>query len=366
MIYLDYAATTPLRPAAKSAMVTALEAFGNPSSVHRAGQLARRVVDDARRSIADALGVRAERVVFTSGATEANNLALRGVMQQQKGKVLLIGATEHDCVRVTAQALLESGVCGVEMIPCDTNGVTDLDWLAQRLNKGDVGLVSLMHANNETGVIQPVKEAAALAHAHGVLMHSDAVQTVGHMAVEMDALGLDLMSLTAHKFGGPKGAGALVVKPEVKMAAHITGGGQERNRRAGTENVVGIAGMAAALSDALEHLTEETQQAEAMAMALAQGLPAGMRIVGGDAAKVPHVRMVATPNQMGDMLVMKADVAGVCISQGSACSSGRVVPSHVLLAMGFDDKAALQAVRLSWGWGSTPADLEKALGVLAA
>lgn len=366
MIYLDYAATTPLRPVAKNAMVAALEAYGNPSSVHRAGQQARAVLDEARRSLGESLGVRAERVVFTSGATEANNLALRGVMAMQRAKTLLIGATEHDCVRHTAQALAESGVCGVEVIPCDANGVVDLAWLAARLKQGDVGLVSLMHANNETGVIQPIAEAAALAHAHGALMHSDAVQTVGHIAVDMDALGLDLMSFTAHKFGGPKGAGALVVKPEVKMAAHTTGGGQERNRRAGTENVAGVAGMAAALTEATENMAEETQRAETMAADLAQGLPAGMRIIGGDAAKVPHVRLVATGGMAGEMLVMKADVAGVCISQGSACSSGRVVPSHVLLAMGYSETEALQAVRLSWGWGSAVGDIERALPALTA
>lgn len=345
-------------------MLAALDAFGNPSSVHRAGQTARAILDDARRRLAEVLGVRAERVVFTSGATEANNLALRGVMTKQRGKTLLIGATEHDCVRHTAAALAEQGMCNVEVIPCDKNGIADLVWLENRLTKGDVALVSLMHANNETGVINPIAEAAQLAHANGALMHTDAVQTVGHIAVDMDVLDVDMLSLTAHKFGGPKGAGALVVKPEVAMVAHTSGGGQERNRRAGTENVAAIAGMAVALHEALANMGTEQRAAQNLAEVLEAKLPAPFKIIVHGAAKVPHVRLIATGGIAGDMLVMKADVEGVCISQGSACSSGRVVPSHVLQAMGYDDAAALQAVRLSWGWGSGVTDIETALRVL--
>jgi cysteine desulfurase len=362
--YLDYAATTPLRPAARTAMLAALDTFGNPSSVHRAGQAARAMMDDARRHLAAALGVRAERVVLTSGGTEANNLALRGVMAAARGKVVLTSATEHDCVRHTAAALAAAGVGGHELIPVDKNGLVDMAWLATRLAKGNVALVSVMHANNETGVLNPVAEVAALAHQFGALMHTDAVQTVGHIPVQVDDLGADVLSLTAHKFGGPKGAGALIVKPEIAMHAHITGGGQERNRRAGTENVAAMAGMAAALDVAISSMPAETELAHQMAAALEKNLPHGFQIIAPHAAKVPHVRLILTPFA-GEMLVMKADMAGVCVSQGSACSSGRVVPSHVLLAMGYSEAEALQAVRLSWGWGSAVADIGVGLSALA-
>ncbi len=362
-VYLDYAATTPLRLQAKEAMLAALEHFGNPSSVHQYGQAARGLLDGARRQLADLLAVRAERVVFTSGGTEANNLALRGVMAKAPGQTLLVSALEHDCVRQTAAALAQSGV-RVEEIPATAAGVIDLAWLTERLQRGDVALVSLMHANNETGVLQPVAEAAALAHAKGALLHTDAVQTVGHCVVEPDALGADLLTFTAHKFGGPKGAGALILKPEVAMLATQTGGAQERNRRGGTENLASVAGLAAALAAALEHLTRETEAALALAAYLERNLPAGVALVAPNSPKVPHVRQLRTPGRKGEDMVLKLDMAGVATSQGSACSSGRVQASHVLQAMGFDLTAAAEGLRLSWGWNSQPTDLAAALAAL--
>jgi cysteine desulfurase len=361
--YLDYAATTPLRPQARTAMLEALDVFGNPSSVHQHGQAARYLLDDARRRVADALGVRAERVVFTSGGTEANNLALRGVMAQAPGKTLLLSSIEHDCVRQTALALREAGTA-VEEIPVGEDGVVQLAWLQRRLQQGGVALVSVMHANNETGVLQPVAATAALARQYGALLHTDAVQTVGHLPVTPDDVGADLLTFTAHKFGGPKGAGALVLKPEVAMLATQTGGAQERNRRGGTENLAGAVGLAAALGAALEQLASETRTALELASYLEQNLPQGVKLVAPNSPKVPHVRQLLTPGRKGEDMVLKLDVAGVAVSQGSACSSGRVVASHVLQAMGFDETAAGEGLRLSWGWNSELPDVQAALAAL--
>lgn len=362
-VYLDYAATTPLRPAAKAAVLAALEVFGNPSSVHQHGQAARFLLDEARRTVGEALAVRAERVVFTSGGTEANNLALRGVMAKVPGQTLLVSALEHDCVRQTALALQAAGVA-VEEIPATAAGVADLAWLQLRLQQGGVALVSLMHANNETGVLQPVAEAAALAHVHGALLHTDAVQTVGHVVVEPDALGADLLTFTAHKFGGPKGAAALVLKSGIAMLATQTGGAQERNRRGGTENLPAIAGLAAALQAALRNLAAETQAAQQLADYVEQHLPATVALVAPGSAKVPHVRQLLTPGRKGEDMVLKLDVAGIAVSQGSACSSGRVQASHVLQAMGYDAMQAGEGLRLSWGWNSQLADVQAALAAL--
>ena len=363
-IYLDYAATAPLRPAARAAMLEALERTGNPSSVHQHGQAARHALDSARRHMADNLGVRAERVVFTSGGTEANNLALRGIMVKAQGKTLLISALEHDCVRTTAHALQVAGLCNLEEIPADNTGIINLSWLQQRLQQGGVALVSIMHANNETGVLQPVAEAASLTHSAGALFHTDAVQTVGHMVVQPDTLAADLLSFSAHKFGGPQGAGALVVKPELPMEALMTGGAQERNRRAGTENLAGICGMAAALSEAMQNVQTETAAALQLATILEKHLPSSCQLVAPTSPKVPHMRQLLTPGRKGEEMVMKLDLAGIAASQGSACSSGRVQASHVLKAMGYTEQHAGEGLRLSWGWASRPADIEAALKLL--
>lgn len=353
-IYFDYAATAPLRPEARVAMLEALEAFGNPSSVHGEGQAARFLLDSSRRKVADALGVRAERMVFTSGGTEANNLALRGC-----GGGILYSAVEHDCVLDTAAAL------GGVVIPVGADGVVDLAALRDLLARGGVKVVSVMHANNETGVVQPIKEVAALVREFGALLHVDAVQTVGHIAVDVDALGADLLSFSGHKFGGPKGVGALVVKPELKMQALLTGGAQERNRRAGTENMPGIAGMAAALKAAAGGMARERAVADEIGAVVAGALPAGAEMVAAGSERVPHIMQLRTPGKRGEDVVIGMDLKGVAVSQGSACSSGRVQASHVLKAMGFDDVAAGEGVRLSWGWASTVNEARAAAAALA-
>lgn len=264
-----------------------------------------------------------------------------------------MSAVEHDCVRNTGMAL------GAGEIPVDGNGIVRLDWLKAELAKGDVALVSVMMANNENGVMQPVGEIAALCKAAGVVFHTDAVQTVGHVPVHVDEIGADLLSFAAHKFGGPKGAGVLIVKPEVKMEAILTGGSQERNRRAGTENVLAIGGMAAALEAAVGGMNVELGVAGRLA-ALVDG--SGLEIVGGGVERVAHVRQVITPGKRGEDVVIGMDMRGIAVSQGSACGSGRVKESHVLRAMGFGEKAGT-AVRLSWGWGTSEGEV--ASGVVA-
>lgn len=351
-VYLDHAATTPPKPAAAAAMVEALAVFGNPSSVHGEGQAARALLDDSRRAVADVLGVRPERVVFTSGGTEAANLAIGGVMNAAKGKKVAIAGVEHDCVIGAAWRH------DVVDIPVDANGVVKLDALERILAAGDVALVSLMHANNETGVIQPVAEAAALAHRHGARLFCDAVQTVGHLAVKPDEMGADLLGFSAHKFGGPKGIGALVVKPELNFVPQLLGGAQERGRRAGTENLPAVAGMAAALEGLID-----TGELMARLLAGVQEVSA-VSVVAAGAARVPHVVQLRVPGKSGEDLVIAMDLAGIAVSQGSACSSGRVRASHVLKAMGYSEQEAGEGLRISLGWNTTAADVDAALAAL--
>lgn len=342
-------------------MVEAMDVIGNASSIHQEGQKARFVVDNARRAVADMLDIRAERVVFTSGGTEGNNLALRGVMAKAPGKRVLVSAVEHDCVLETGKVL------GATSLPVDANGIVRLDILEKELKRGDVALVSVMHANNETGVLQPVADIATLAHRYGVLAHTDAVQTAGHMDVQPDALGVDLLTLTAHKFGGPKGAGALVVKSDIheKLSAQITGGAQERNRRAGTENVLALAGFGAATRDILSNgAAEQTRCVQLMAQLFETLAVLPVTIVAVAAAKVPHVVQIQLVRMRGEDAVIALDIAGLAASQGSACSSGRVKSSHVLSAMGYDETATGQAVRLSLGWATTADDIAGAAVIL--
>lgn len=357
-VYFDYAATARLRPEARAAMLEALENFGNPSSVHGEGQRARAMVDEARRIVAGCVGVRPERVVFTSGGTEGNNLVLRGF----KGGKILVSAVEHDCVLNTGLAL------GAEVMPVTAAGLVDVGWLQKRLAQGGVGMVSVMHANNETGVIQPVREVAALCRMAGVAFHCDAVQTVGHVPVKVDEIEADALTFSAHKFGGPKGVGATVLRPELKLTAAITGGAQERNRRAGTENVAGIWGMAAALRVACEKLDSEMAVAREIGKEIGFRLSAfgGLRpeVVAGGSERVPHIMQLRTPGRRGEDVVIGMDMRGVAVSQGSACSSGRVQASHVLAAMGFDEAAAGEGVRLSWGWDSSVDEAARVVEVL--
>jgi len=352
-VYLDANATTPLRDAARAAMLDSMAAVGNPSSVHRFGRLARRTVEDARERVGALVNAAPRQVVFTGGATEANNWALAGSGRPRR----LAAATEHPSVLATAT--------DIEIVPVDDNGIVDLDALRQML-KADArpSIVSLMLANNETGVIQPVAEAAEIAHEAGALLHCDAVQAAGRIPVDFGALGADLLSLSSHKIGGPLGAGALVIADRVTTTALQRGGGQEFGRRAGTENVPAIAGFGAAA----QVLTENGQQEAARLVQLRVELENGVRsiapaavIVAETAARLPNTSCIARTGLASDVQVMALDLAGIAVSAGSACSSGKVGRSHVLAAMKIDPALAGSAIRVSLGWHNEAADSERCL-----
>lgn len=346
-VYLDYNATAPLRPEAREALLRALESPANPSSVHAAGRAARDVVERARAEVGGLIGVPAGSVTFVSGGTEANALAILSARVDR----IIISATEHDAVTETAKA---SGL-PVEVLPVDGDGVADLSWLAQALEQPGRAVVCLMLANNETGVIQPVAEASALVRAHDGLLHVDAVQAAGKIAVDFSALGADTMALSAHKLGGPQGVGALVAGTRATVVRQQQGGGQERGRRAGTENVAGIAAFGAAARATHESLASMAEQAH-WRDALAERLKAqGAVVLGEGAQRLPQTLCFAGEGFGSEVQVMTMDLAGVMVSAGSACSSGKVKASRVVEAMGRSDLAPF-ALRVSGGWASTEQD----------
>lgn len=342
VIYLDANATEPIRPAARAALLAALDQGGNPSSVHAAGRAARRVLEGARETVARRFGATPADLVFTSGGTEADALAVQAF---GRGRRVIVGATEHDAVRAAAPA--------AERLAVDAQGVADLAALA-RLLEGGPALVCLMLANNETGAIQPVAEAAALCRAAGAWLHVDAVQAAGRMAVDLAKLGAHSLALSSHKLGGPAGAGALLLAPEAAagLTPMILGGGQERGRRGGTPALPAIAGFAAAvdaLGDAAA-LAPLRDAAEAAAVAC------GAVALGAGAARLPNTTCLALPGVPAQTQVIALDLAGVAVSAGAACSSGKVQRSHVLEAMGTGTLAS-QAIRVSLPWNATEADV---------
>ena len=347
--YLDHNATTPLRPEAGRAVEAACAVAGNPSSAHRFGRAQRRVVEDAREQVARLVGARPETVVFTSGGTEANALALSGSGRRR----MLVSAIEHPSV-------LAAGPDAAR-IPVDGDGVVDLAALEKMLAaSAEPALVSVMLANNETGVIQPVAEIAALARRFGAVVHCDAVQAAGKISIDMRALGVHLLSLSGHKFGGPMGTGALIVDDAVPLAALIRGGGQERGRRSGTENVPGIAGMGAAADAAragLDRFARLAALRDDMETRILAAVPSA-KIAGRGAARLPNTSCIALSGLAAETQVMALDLAGVAVGSGAACSSGKTKASPVLAAMGFDADAAAGAIRVSLGWTTTAADIE--------
>ncbi len=352
MIYMDYNATAPLRPEAQAAMAGAFASVGNPSSVHGAGRAAKRLIEDARDKVAALAGVRASQVIFTSGGTEANNLALRGLA----GRRVLVSAIEHPCVLEARQ--------DAEVIAVDRDGRVRLDVLHDHLAADDrPALVSVMLANNETGVTQPVPAVAEIAHAFGALVHTDAAQAAGKLPIPLDGLGVDLLTLSAHKFGGPQGAGALVFKGGLQFDAVLRGGGQEQGRRAGTENVAGIAGFGAAAAAAMNADMTEIEALRDRLEAGVKEITPRVQIFGRDLRRLPNTSCFAAPGMEAETLVMALDLAGVCVSAGSACSSGKMEQSHVLDAMGVAPALARGAIRLSLGAGSSEGDVEGFLTV---
>jgi cysteine desulfurase len=344
--YLDHNATSPLRPAAFDAMVDALRAGGNPSAVHSSGRKARGVVETGRRHVAALVGCLPSEVIFTSGGTEANNLALSGSGRTR----VLVSAVEHDSVRTASPA--------AEIIPVDRDGVIILAALEQALSRSaEPALVSVMLANNETGVLQPIRDVVRLARGAGALVHCDAVQAAGKLAVDIHGLGVDYLSLSAHKLGGPTGIGALVVRSGAPLVPDRRGGGQEANRRAGTENVAGVAGFGAAAAEARGGLSVAPlrDRLEAFLLRLAPGA----RIFGAGAPRLGNTSCISMPGVKAETQVMAFDLAGLCVSAGAACSSGKVQRSAVLDAMGVAPAEASSAIRVSLGWNSDSSDIDR-------
>ncbi|MGB6395448.1 MAG: cysteine desulfurase family protein [Bradyrhizobium sp.] len=362
-VYLDWNATAPLRPETRAAMAAAWDQLGNPSSVHAEGRHARRLVEEARSAVAGAIGALARNVVFTSGGTEANALALVPGLRAASGQPvqrLVVSAIEHASVfsggRFTAEA--------ISTVVVTKSGVVDLDHLRKLLDKGSPALVSVMSANNETGAVQPVAEVAEIVHAAGSLLHVDAIQALGKIPFDIKVIDADLVTLSAHKIGGPKGVGALVLGDGLTGLEPLwRGGGQELGRRAGTENVAGIAGFGAAVEVAVRGESGDAVRLEALRDRLENGLrqTAGLLVFCTDVPRLPNTTLFTAPGLKAETAVIGFDLEGIAVSSGSACSSGKVQPSHVLEAMGFGPKLAQGAVRLSLGWSTQEADIDLCL-----
>ena len=370
-IYFDHNATTPVHPAVVEAMVAALrDDYGNPSSVHRLGQRAKARLDEARGAVAALIGAEPGEIVFTSGGTEADNFALRGAAEALEAtgrRHVVVSAIEHEAVLNTARALGRRG-WRLSIVPVDPRGVVAPEAVAECL-ADDTAVVTVMLANNEIGTIQPIAAIAELAHARGALVHTDAVQAVGKIPVDVGALGVDLLSLSAHKFNGPKGVGALWIRRGTRLVPLLTGGRHERNRRAGTENVPGIVGLGVAARLAREKLEGEAARLAALRDRLEAGILArvpGTAVNGGGAPRVPNTTNVSFERVEAESLLIALDLEGVAVSTGAACSSGALEPSHVLRALGLPPQRVQGSIRFSLGLGNTEADVDYVLDRLPA
>jgi len=368
-VYFDYNATTPLAPEVIDAVARASrDIFGNASSVHQFGQQAKAVLDDARSEIAALIHADPSEIVFTSGGTEADNFAIRGAadaLEPTGRRALVASAIEHEAVLNTLKALARKGA-RTALVPVDQTGVMSPDRLREAM-ASDVAVVSVMHANNEIGTVQPIAALAAIAHEHGALMHTDAVQSVGKIRVDVRALGVDLLSLSAHKFNGPKGVGALFVKRGTRMQPAMTGGKHERNRRAGTENVPGIAGLGVAAHLAAAKLDAEAARVGRLRDRLEAGVLAavpGTAVNGARDARVPNTTNISFDRVEAESLLIALDLEGIAVSTGSACSSGTLEPSHVLRAMGLPAHRTQNSLRFSLGMFSTEAEVDRVVEVL--
>jgi cysteine desulfurase len=372
-VYLDHAATTPVAPEARAAMLPFLgEVYGNPSSGHATGRAARAAVDEARERVATALGCGAAEVVFTSGGSEADNLAIRGVLDRHadRGRHVVVTAIEHDAVLKTAEELVGWGRADITVVGCDSHGVVDPEAVGAAV-RDDTVLVSMMLANNEVGTVQDVATAAEAARRRNptVLVHTDAVQALGRLPVDVRALGVDMASITAHKVYGPKGAGALYLRRGATLAAQVSGGGQERARRSGTENVAAIAGLAAAVSLVEDERAREMPRLGRLAERLVEGVLGGVPdavLTGRGAPRLPSFATFAFAGVDTEVLLTLLDRLGVEASGGSACSSGAHMPSHVLLAMGLPPRVASGALRCTLGRGTTDDEIDRAAAAIVA
>ncbi len=368
-IYLDHNATTPLHPAVVERMTAVLrDEFGNPSSVHHFGQRTKALVDEARSAVAALIGADPTEVVFTAGGTESDNFAIRGVAEalEPAGRRHLVATSiEHEAVLNTCKALSRRG-WRITLLAVDQSGVVSPDALRAAMSD-DTALVSVMHANNEVGTIQPIAELARIAREKGALFHTDAVQTVGKIPINVKTLGVDLLALSAHKMNGPKGVGALWLRRGIRLVPVLTGGRHERGRRAGTENVPGIVGCGVAATVAVEKMAAEHTRLSALRDRLEREVlrvVPGTAINGGDSPRVPNTTNISFERTEAESLLIALDLQGIAVSTGSACSSGTLEPSHVLKAMGFPAHRTQNSIRFSLGLGNTDPDIDRLLAVL--
>ncbi len=370
--YFDHNATTPPDPAVVEAVVRALrDEFGNPSSVHHFGQRAKAVLDEARSSVAELIGAEPGDVVFTSGGTESDNMALRGAAEAAESagarRHVVASAIEHEAVLNTVKALTRRGWTST-LLPVDASGIVLPAALASVVTP-QTAIVSVMHANNEIGTIQPIADLAAIAHEHGALFHTDAVQSIAKIPVDVRTLGIDLLSLSAHKFNGPKGSGALWIRRGTRIVSTMTGGKHERNRRGGTENVPGIAGLGVAARLARTKLQAESARVGALRDRLERGIlerVSGTAVNGDARARVANTTNISFDGVEAESLLIALDLEGFAVSTGSACSSGTLEPSHVLRAMGLSSHRTQNSIRFSLGAGNTDAQVDALLERLPA
>ena len=368
-IYLDHNATTPVDPVAVQAMTGALQdLFGNASSVHYYGQRAKAAIDAARSAVGGLIGAEASEVIFTSGGTEADNFAIRGTAEALEvtgRKHLITCGIEHEAVLNTFKALARRG-WKTTVLPLDSSGIVLPDRLREVI-ADDTALVSIMHANNEIGTIQPIAELAAIAHERGALFHTDAVQSTGKIPVSVRSLGVDLLAMSAHKFYGPKGVGALWARRGVRLAPFLNGGKQERNRRAGTENVPGIIAMGAVAERATHKMADESERLSALRDRLERGILGSVpntEVNGARNARVPNTTNISFDRIEAESLLIALDLEGVAVSTGSACSSGTLEPSHVLKAMGLSSHRAQNSIRFSLGASNTEEQIDHVISIL--
>jgi cysteine desulfurase len=364
MIYFDHNATTPIDPLVVEAMQPFLTGFyGNPSSLHRHGRLAATAIEQARQQVSSLINVQPEQVIFTSGGTEANNLALTAVTNTQNNHIL-VGATEHPSVMECCKNYL-SATCSVDVLEVNEDGLLTPEYL-QTCITNDTGLISVMLANNETGVIQNIQPLVEIVKDSPVIFHTDAVQALGKLNVDFNTLGVNLMTLSSHKIYGPKGVGALVHDNQTTLSPMSYGGGQEMGFRVGTENVAGIVGFGKAAELAKQHIDDRTRNLSALQKELEQGIAdiKGLSIVANQSKRLPNTTQIVMDNVDGEMLLMQLDKQSIAVSSGSACSSNSKEPSSVLTAMGYNDKLALSAIRVSLGQQNTQDDVHKFISVL--
>jgi cysteine desulfurase len=367
-IYLDYAATTPTHPEVVKAMLPYFtKAFGNPSSVYTCGQEAKGAIEEARANVANFIGAKDEEIVFTSGGTEADNFALKGVAyaNEGKGNHIITTAIEHHAVLETCHFLETTGF-RVTFLPVDKYGIVDPDEVRRAITNKTV-LISVMHANNEIGTIQPLVEIAKIARETGVYFHTDAVQTVGHIPINVDELGVDLLSMSAHKLYGPKGVGAIYIRKGTKLVSFMHGGEQERGRRASTQNVPGIVGLGKAMDIARKEMNEEAERVRYLRDKLIDGLLTQIEYTclnGHPTKRLPNNVNVSISFAEGESMCLNLDLEGICVSTGSACTSSITEPSHVLLALGLHPLQAHSSLRLSLGKWTTDEEIDRVLEVL--